>query len=249
MLLRPVLTQLSANERAEPADSAPMFKPLTDPILAGATRHCSRLCVEAAIELLQLVHGSYRVQTIGAWWWDVLCQFPMLLAMFKRVAYPDRNTDASTAGTVLIIAKTCPSLRSSLGQSQMAQSWDECQEVLKRVASFNTCGQQSLKLLQTIEKKVSSKSLCTLTSPCTVGNSRDSDSLIDNLDSPPTTSRTEARNIYDAPPLQSDCFGSNANLSLAASQEFECLRSLDVMDSFFNWEKTSFENMGSAAFF
>ena len=92
-----------------------------------------------------------------------MCSVSFLFPITTALNY--RAADASTAGTVLIIAKTCPFLLPSLSQSQMAQSWDECQDILKCVASFNTCGQQSLKLLQTIYTKVSAKPLRTFTMP------------------------------------------------------------------------------------
>ncbi|KND88067.1 hypothetical protein TOPH_07297 [Tolypocladium ophioglossoides CBS 100239] len=206
MLLSPILTQLSTNERAKPGDGAPASKPWTDPILSGTTLQCSRLCVEAAIELVQLVHGSYEVQTTGVWWWDVLY--------------------ASTAGTVLIIAKTCPSLWPSPGWSQMAQSWDDarkCSDGLRR--SIRVASSRSSYFRPSRGSFLKSPPL------------------------PLATSHAEARNSYGVPPLQSDHLDSTANLGLAASQEFQCLGSLNVMDSFFNWEKTSFENMGSTAFF
>jgi hypothetical protein len=40
----------------------------------------------------------------------------------------------------------------------MSTSWDECQQILKHVASFNASGRQSLKMLQIIHSKVLVKS-------------------------------------------------------------------------------------------
>ncbi len=95
MLLRPVLTQLAAKERHKTADRS-TFKPLSDPILAGMTLQCSRMCVEAAIELLQLIHGTYNSHTTGAWWWDVLCKFSFpdhdCVKLTRRRRFDRRNS-------------------------------------------------------------------------------------------------------------------------------------------------------------
>lgn len=73
MLLRPILTQLCINERASMSDGMKTTS-TPDLLLTGTLLHCARSCVDAGVELLDLVHKTYQNQATGAWWWDALCK-------------------------------------------------------------------------------------------------------------------------------------------------------------------------------
>ncbi|EXV03754.1 Zn(2)-Cys(6) zinc finger domain protein [Metarhizium robertsii] len=203
MLLRPILTHLSTHEQPKSVGPKLESTTFTDPILAGTSLQCAKLCVEAAIDLLRLLHTNFNPQVPGSWWWDI---------------------DACTAGIVLIIARTCPTLVPSLNQAQMSTAWDECQQILKHVASFNASGRQSLKMLQTIHSKVLVKSGSSPASP--------------NL-RPQTTPAAEECDL-----LQSVAFDSATNFDLSTEPEFQGFGDLDMIGSFFNWDTTSFDAFG-----
>lgn len=75
MLLRPILTQLSTHEQTKSEGAKLEPTTFTDPILAGTSLQCGKLCVEAAMDLLKLLHTNFNPQIPGAWWWDVLCKY------------------------------------------------------------------------------------------------------------------------------------------------------------------------------
>lgn len=80
MLHRPILTDLSAayarphrDATGSPSTEAPprsQGKGLRAPFLT----ECARVCVDAAMQLIDLVQGSYQTDTTGAWWWNSLCE-------------------------------------------------------------------------------------------------------------------------------------------------------------------------------
>jgi hypothetical protein len=76
MLHRPILTRLCAgaesNTASEPAsptrpDSA------SQELFKSFASGCARLCLSAAMDLIELVRCTYRTKTTGGWWWDGLC--------------------------------------------------------------------------------------------------------------------------------------------------------------------------------
>lgn len=79
MLLRPMLTQLSLNERSN-ADSKNPSSTRTQPLLSNEGLHtaftvdCAKSCVEAALTILSLVHGAFLMKVQTPWWWDTLCE-------------------------------------------------------------------------------------------------------------------------------------------------------------------------------
>jgi hypothetical protein len=75
MLLRPILTHLSTHEQPKSKDGGLEPATFTDPILAGTSLQCAKLCVEAATDLLNLLHTHFNPLVPGAWWWDVLCRW------------------------------------------------------------------------------------------------------------------------------------------------------------------------------
>lgn len=74
MLYRPVLTQLCISKwAAMRPDSCVIHE---NKLCVSFEKECARMCIEAAMELVNLISGSYLASTSGAWWWDGLCESP-----------------------------------------------------------------------------------------------------------------------------------------------------------------------------
>jgi hypothetical protein len=78
MLHRPILTQLCANaesisgtEAASIAGSPNAGQELFASFAAG----CAKICLGAAMDLIELVQATYLTNTTGGWWWDGLCMY------------------------------------------------------------------------------------------------------------------------------------------------------------------------------
>ncbi|KAK4154105.1 fungal-specific transcription factor domain-containing protein [Chaetomidium leptoderma] len=143
MLHRPILMQLCANtESSSGAEASP-------PTRAGApsagqelftsfAEGCARICLGAAIDLVELVHGTYLTNTTGGWWWDGLYAF--------------------TAGLAVIVGYLSPPLLASLDRQRLERAWMLCQGILAHFASFSISAQRSLRLLQKVHADVMSRS-------------------------------------------------------------------------------------------
>ncbi|KAK1639089.1 fungal-specific transcription factor domain-containing protein [Colletotrichum phormii] len=139
MLHRPILTDLSAGYARPHRDAAgrtseappkPQDKGLRAPFLT----ECARVCVGAAMRLIDLVQGSYWTDTTGAWWWNSLY--------------------ACAAGLVLIVSRLCPRLWTGLDHAATSASWEQCQGILQAIAVFSVSARKSLDLLRKIDGAV-----------------------------------------------------------------------------------------------
>ncbi|KAL1843954.1 hypothetical protein VTJ49DRAFT_6358 [Mycothermus thermophilus] len=120
MLHRPILTQLCSNTEpaseqgapAVPGPSSTAGQELFTSFAAG----CARICLGAAMDLIELVQATYRTNTTGGWWWDGLYTL--------------------TAGLAVIVGYLSPPLLASLDRHRLERSWMMCQEILEHLASF-----------------------------------------------------------------------------------------------------------------
>ncbi|KAI9729389.1 MAG: hypothetical protein M1834_006913 [Cirrosporium novae-zelandiae] len=96
-----------------------------------ATR-CAVSCVMAAMDLLDLIHGTYQTPAAGEWWYNGLY--------------------ASSAGIVLILAQLCLPIMESLDRSRFDKSFGLCDNILKHLTSFSVSGQNALNLLQKLRE-------------------------------------------------------------------------------------------------
>lgn len=85
MLHRPILTLLCA--KADPNSSTAASSPAAlvavsagQELFTSFAAGCAKICLGAAMDLIELVHGTYLTNTTGGWWWDGLC---MLLPAFS----------------------------------------------------------------------------------------------------------------------------------------------------------------------
>ncbi|KAL2163301.1 hypothetical protein VTH06DRAFT_5358 [Thermothelomyces fergusii] len=113
MLHRPILTQLCANsteaspstgtgpgtgtgtEPSSPGRQGGGAAPAAASVAATAGQElftsfaagCARICLGAAMDLIELVHGTYLTNTSGGWWWDGLYAFTAGLAVIRILAH------------------------------------------------------------------------------------------------------------------------------------------------------------------
>ncbi|KAK1503296.1 fungal specific transcription factor domain-containing protein [Colletotrichum tamarilloi] len=141
MLHRPILTDLSA-EYARPHRDTAGGRPSSEAasrsrdkgLRAPFLTECARACVDAAMQLIDLVQGSYQTDTTGAWWWNSLY--------------------ACAAGLVLIVCRLCPRLWTGLDHTATSASWEQCQGILQGIAAFSVSARKSLDLLRKIDGAV-----------------------------------------------------------------------------------------------
>ncbi|KAK4143385.1 uncharacterized protein C8A04DRAFT_28808 [Dichotomopilus funicola] len=165
MLHRPILTQLCANTESTSsptnqtttatstgsgpgtgteAPSSPLLL-RTGSAAVSAGRElftsfaagCAKICLGAAVDLIELVHSTYLTNTSGGWWWDGLYAF--------------------TAGLAVIVGYLSPSLLASMDKQRLERSWMRCQEILAHFTSFSVSAQRSLRLLQKVHGDVMSR--------------------------------------------------------------------------------------------
>ncbi|KAK4195296.1 fungal-specific transcription factor domain-containing protein, partial [Triangularia verruculosa] len=138
MLHRPILTQLCSNADSEAAEPTSPVKPTpfggNRMLYASFAAECAKICLGAAMDLIELVYRTYQTDTTGGWWWDGLYAF--------------------TGGLAVIVAYLCPSLLDSMDQRRLERSWVLCQEILAHFASFSISAHRSLKLLQRVHGDV-----------------------------------------------------------------------------------------------
>jgi hypothetical protein len=82
MLHRPILTRLCSKVTSAPSTvpsspAGPRPLPAGQELFASFAAGCARICLGAAMDLIELVHDTYLTNTTGGWWWDGLCK-PLL---------------------------------------------------------------------------------------------------------------------------------------------------------------------------
>ncbi|CAG7951477.1 unnamed protein product [Penicillium salamii] len=142
LLYRPMFTQLCSDERAsssrrsdaDPGDrgiGAPAEKNL---IYSSVFSKCAASCVLAAIDLVSLVHQTYRTSVTDAWWYN--------------------GFYTSTAGFILIMSYSCRSVRGQVDPQLVDESWRKCEEILAFMAMFSSSARNSLQFLQVTHQHI-----------------------------------------------------------------------------------------------
>lgn len=159
MLHRPILTRLCADTESNP-NTAPSSPARPGPVRASQelfksfAAGCAKICLSAAMDLIELVHGTYLTNTTGGWWWDGLCRYPFLPPTRWLLTW---LADAFTGGLAVIVAYLCPLLVASLDKQRLENSWMLCQAILAHFSSFSISAHRSLKLLQKVHADVMSR--------------------------------------------------------------------------------------------
>jgi len=93
MLHRPILTQLcstteskSSQERNSPIKAG--FGGANRILYTSFAAECAKICLGAAMDLIDLVHSTYQTNNTGGWWWDALCMTPPSAARWAPTYLP-----------------------------------------------------------------------------------------------------------------------------------------------------------------
>ncbi|KAK9777010.1 putative Fungal-specific transcription factor domain-containing protein [Seiridium cardinale] len=134
MLHRPILTQLSVTNQLATQGLPTNDSALCNSLYSSFTVECAKTCVNAAMELIELVHKTHRTAATGGWWWDGLY--------------------ACTSGLILIVSQLHPQVKASFAQHEIQRHWKFCDAILEHLTSHSASVQKSLKLLRNIRNDV-----------------------------------------------------------------------------------------------
>ncbi|KAH6988254.1 fungal-specific transcription factor domain-containing protein [Ilyonectria sp. MPI-CAGE-AT-0026] len=139
LLHRPMLARQSVARN--PSDDMKDTIPPTSGVFAkelksSFTNESAKSCIEAAVQLINLIYSTYRTGASGGWWWDGLY--------------------ACTAGLVLVFARLCPALE-GLDLEVITLTWDKCKTILEDLASYTMASRKSLEILLKIYKQLLDK--------------------------------------------------------------------------------------------
>ncbi|KAH7010548.1 fungal-specific transcription factor domain-containing protein [Ilyonectria destructans] len=137
MLYRPLLLRLYLKQAramtSHVRTSSQAESNLTNSGLSSSFEtECGKLCVEAAMDLLKLVHRTYQTENTAGWWWNGLY--------------------ASTSGLALIIAQSCRRSRFDFDHSRVQRHWKICQEILSDLSQGGRSSKDSLQVLRKIQE-------------------------------------------------------------------------------------------------
>ncbi|KAJ5788180.1 hypothetical protein N7457_003170 [Penicillium paradoxum] len=128
LLYRPMFTQLCSDERAGSSRRSDVQPGERNMIYASVFSKCAASCVMAAIDLVSLIHKTYRTNLTDAWWYN--------------------GFYTSTAGFILIMSNSCHSIREQVDPQIVDDSWRKCEEILAFMATFSLSARNSLQFLQ-----------------------------------------------------------------------------------------------------
>ncbi|OJI99557.1 hypothetical protein ASPVEDRAFT_126202, partial [Aspergillus versicolor CBS 583.65] len=141
LILRPTLVSFChENHHAQYPTSAPNTQPgrPTEPeskILSELRLSCSTSCVEAAIQLVQLMNDISSTEMASVWWYSVFYTF--------------------TAGIVLVLARTSPIIEAKFSNQILDDSWRTCCHCLESMSRFSKSAEICAFSLQKILSAVS----------------------------------------------------------------------------------------------
>ncbi|KAF5613348.1 acu-15-like transcription activator [Fusarium sp. NRRL 25303] len=128
MLYRPILSQLLALNTSQDA---------SDDLHSSFKHDGARACVRSSIQLISLVHETFRTETAEAWWWNSLY--------------------ACTASLVLMTCRLCPSLWATLDQASVIDASNKCHSVLEVISSFSLSIRKSFNLLAKMHQTITGR--------------------------------------------------------------------------------------------
>ncbi|KAJ5503019.1 hypothetical protein N7463_005893 [Penicillium fimorum] len=134
LLYRPMFTQLCSDERAGSSRRSDIQPSERNIIYSSVYSKCAASCVIAAIDLVSLVHKTYRTSLTDAWWYN--------------------GFYTSTAGFILIMSYSCHSIREQVDSQIVDESWRKCEEILAFMAMFSLSARNSLQFLQVTHQHI-----------------------------------------------------------------------------------------------
>ncbi|KAJ5571716.1 hypothetical protein N7535_005376 [Penicillium sp. DV-2018c] len=134
LLYRPMFTQLCSDERAGSSRRCDTQSGAKNLIYSSVFSGCAASCVTAAIDLISLVHETYRTSVTDAWWYN--------------------GFYTSTAGFILIMSHSCRSICEQVDPQIVDESWRKCEEILAFMAIFSLSARNSLQFLQVTHQHI-----------------------------------------------------------------------------------------------
>ncbi|KAJ5143188.1 uncharacterized protein N7515_001975, partial [Penicillium bovifimosum] len=134
LLYRPMFTQLCSAERAGSSRRCDAQSGAKNLIYSSVFSGCAASCVTAAIDLISLVHETYRTSVTDAWWYN--------------------GFYTSTAGFILIMSHPCHSICEQVDPQLVDESWRKCEEILAFMATFSLSARNSLQFLQVTHQHI-----------------------------------------------------------------------------------------------
>ncbi|KAK6450852.1 hypothetical protein FP744_10007102 [Trichoderma asperellum] len=136
MLHRPTLTNVCITSGVEELDSSLRYD-ARQTLYKSCAIESAKICIQSAMQLLEAMARTYATSTSTGWWWTGLY--------------------TSTAGLVLLIGRSNPLLEASMDRQAMEESWRACQAILSELSSSSPSAQRSIKLLQALNAKLTSR--------------------------------------------------------------------------------------------
>ncbi|KAJ5964721.1 uncharacterized protein N7479_004597 [Penicillium vulpinum] len=134
LLYRPMFTQLCSDERAGSSRRSDIQPGEKNMIYSSVFSKCAASCVMAAIDLVSLIHETYRTSVTDAWWYN--------------------GFYTSTAGFILIMSYSCRSIWEQVDSHLVDESWRKCEEILAFMAIFSLSARNSLQFLQVTHQHI-----------------------------------------------------------------------------------------------
>lgn len=144
MLYRPILSQLLALNTSQDA---------SDDLHSSFKHDGARACVRSSIQLISLVHETFRTETAEAWWWNSLCRYSVEIYWHSLI----KVVDACTASLVLMTCRLCPSLWATLDQASVIDASNKCHSVLEVISTFSLSIRKSFNLLTKMHQTITGR--------------------------------------------------------------------------------------------
>ena len=156
LLYRPILSQTLRNSNtvlcSESNDSIH-----NSGIHSRVNLDCSIYCVNAAINLISLVHQTCNTDLSSVWCYNVFCEYLHAIPDLHNTPLltGPSSIDAFTAGSVIILAGLSQSLVDSVTWEALEQSWQKCQSSLDRLRLYSSTAERCAENLCTIKERCS----------------------------------------------------------------------------------------------
>lgn len=155
MLFRPILMHTGIDGYLE-------IKSITnkiDPVVKDKTLTYAMSCVNTAISLIDFLYKRFLVEIKNnrEWWWS---PYRELVSSSSSYASPCQTTnlvgttDTSTAGLVLVMAQTSPTLWSHVQVNLVEKAWSSCQYMLGYGGTDNHFHERALRFLWGVNKRI-----------------------------------------------------------------------------------------------
>ncbi|OGM48186.1 hypothetical protein ABOM_002100 [Aspergillus bombycis] len=133
LLYRPIFTQLCSENPGRTHDTD-RRSTTHSMIKTSLLTKCAAACVQAAINLICLVHDTHLDPATDTWWYN--------------------GFYLSTAGMVIIMSYTCRPIWDELDKATIDSTWAKCEEVLRKMGPFSVSARNTIQFLQATRNQV-----------------------------------------------------------------------------------------------